>query len=986
MAEDKEITGRIDIDTDDEGLIAILHFIPDSNGSVYDIDAVRRLIDEKKISFGVKREEIEKRVQSLIDLPEETSFTVAEGEAPESPAASERSWIETGIPDDIKSDIEAFLQNAPPPKIYRVEVEKVSKEQIVKKKGLLPFGKEKQETVSTVVKREKKIRVDVIPDIIEAGWVEAGMKLADVKPGKPGKPGKDVTGKVIPPPSVDDDFWLGEGVESKGSAITASVTGILRRGWNWAEVLSFKLHDWSLELSKDKNTCFLNFNPGGAELEPPEPEEILKRAQMLGCSEESLVPIERLREIINTSISTGKELKQAIISTDDDAHFEIKVSEDKLRAELVIHKGRGSGKQLVLKQVGAAIKASGLKSLDLKKIQELILEFYRGAETDVSIPLCEGSAPEHGETGDIVYELEFMEEKAAREIKRRAAEADTEFFGSIESAVEYMPSEADYLAMIREEQQIANLPVSEGKKGMDVFGKEIASNAADLSSFIALENVRIKEGMFVSEVRGLLERFERDGKTAFRIREHKDAEFSVNISQDKMSAFLSGEPAIGTGAPASLEEANRVISEAGVVKGINSESVLAVVEKCRLGDSVRNETVASGKAPVNAGNAELNFLVDLAGGQSVSIDEKGRANYRKQNKLSSIQEGERIAEIKVFQGESEDGWDVCGNNLTAKKSAPVNLEVGSNVREEPGEDGVTYIVADKSGRIIYENNKLEIQENLFIKGDVDFSSGNIKFGGDVNIKGNVKSGFFVMAGGNISIGMNSEMSLLSSDKTIMVAQGIKGGGKAILRAKGSIQLSFAERATLLAVENITVKNAIFGCKVKCNGRLRLITDKGYLVGGRIQAREGIEAANIGSLSGTRTEVSFGQDYLISDRIETEEREIEKIKQRLVKIEPDMRMLEKDGKKKELTKLRMEKVKMMKILEKRGMRVFTLKERFEQHFSGEIVIRGDVFPGVVFESHGRTLEITKKDSSLKIIFNQENGMLEKVPMSGGDDKE
>ena len=267
---------------------------------------------------------------------------------------------------------------------------------------------------------------------------------------------------------------------------------------------------------------------------------------------------------------------------------------------------------------------------------------------------------------------------------------------------------------------------------------------------------------------------------------------------------------------------------------------------------------------------------------------------------------------------------------------------------------------------------------------MDFSSGNIKFGGDVNIKGNVKSGFFVMAGGNINIGMNSEMSLLSSDKSIMVAQGIKGGGKAILRAKESIQLSFAERATLLAVENITVKNAIFGCKVKCNGRLKLMTEKGYLVGGRIQAREGIEAANIGSLSGTRTEVSFGQDYLISDRIETEEREIEKIKARLVKIDPDMRLLERDGKKKELTKLRMEKVKMMKILEKRGMRVFTLKERFEQHFPGEIIIRGDVFPGVVFESHGRTLEITKKESSLKIIFNRENGLLEKVPMSSGDE--
>ena len=280
---------------------------------------------------------------------------------------------------------------------------------------------------------------------------------------------------------------------------------------------------------------------------------------------------------------------------------------------------------------------------------------------------------------------------------------------------------------------------------------------------------------------------------------------------------------------------------------------------------------------------------------------------------------------------------------------------------------------------------MRFRRNLFIKGDVDFGSGNIKFGGDVNIKGNVKSGFFVMAGGNINIGMNSENSLLSSEKSIMVAQGIKGGGKALLRAKESIQLSFAERATLLAVDNITIKNAVFGCKVKCNGKLKLLSEKGYLVGGRIQAREGIDAQNIGSVSGSRTEVSFGQDYLVYDRIETEEKEINKIKNRLIKIDPDMRQAEKDLDSKQLTKLRMEKVKLMKILEKRSMRVFALKERFEQHFSGDVTIRGEVFPGAVFESHGRSLEITKSEKSVRIVFNQETGMLEKVSLDKEIDK-
>lgn len=47
---------------------------------------------------------------------------------------------------------------------------------------------------------------------------------------------------------------------------------------------------------------------------------------------------------------------------------------------------------------------------------------------------------------------------------------------------------------------------------------------------------------------------------------------------------------------------------------------------------------------------------------------------------------------------------------------------------------------------------------------------------------------------------------------------------------------------------------------------------------------------------------------------------------------------------------------MKSLEKKGVRLFTLREKFEEHFESEVLIRGTVFPGVVFESHGRFYDV------------------------------
>lgn len=983
MADDKKIKGRIDIDTDEAGLLAVLHFIPDENGTEYEAAGIYRLISEKNIVFGINRKALDAKLGSLFSSPQEVTITVAEGDSPESPIADKREWVQHAIPEDIREDVEKFLRNAPPPEIYHLSVEKLKQETVVKKKGLLPFGKEKEEKVVETVNRQIKKRIDVAPDVLEAGWVAPDEKLAEIIRGVPGKPGRSVFGKPLPPDAEDTDFWIGHGVERKGNFLIAAARGILRRGWNWVEVFPFKSHDWSLELSKDKNTCLLNFNPGGVELSTPDPAEIIERAEMLGCSAETLVGAARISEIIENAVASGRELKQAVISSDEDGHFEIKVSDEKLKAELTMHKARGNGKPLVLKEVGAAIKASGLSGLDLKKIQDTILEFYKGIETDISFTLTEGTDAEHEEAGDLEFELEFIKRDRADEIRKRADSLGEEYLSKIESAEEFHPSAADNLAMVRENQQIASLPVSVGKRGKDVFGREIESNVADLSHFRALENVKVEKQVIVSCIKGLAEIFVRDGITAIRVREHGDASFTAKLSADRMEAVLSAEPAVGSGLPASLEEANRVLAEAGVKSGIDAEALRSVVDSCRRGESVRSEVVAKGKQPVSSGDERLKFLIELAGGRAVTIGADGRADYRKQNRFSSVVKDDKLARIFIVKGESEDGWDVTGSSLAAKQGASVTLDVGANIRSETDDEGNRTLIAEKSGRLIYENNRIEVQENLYVKGDVDFSSGNIKFSGDVNVKGNVRSGFFVMAGGDISIGMNSEMSLLSSEKSIMVAQGIKGGGKAILRAKNSIQLSFAERATLLAVEDITVKNAVFGCKVKCNGKLRLISEKGYLVGGRIQARKGIEAANIGSISGSRTEVSFGQDYLISDRIETEEKEIEKIKTRLIKIDSEMRLAEKSADHARLTNLRLEKVKLLKIMEKRSMRVFTLKERFEQHFPGEVIIRGEVFPGVVFESHGRTLEISKNEKALKIVFNQDTGVLEKVPLAGKD---
>ncbi|MDR2182208.1 MAG: FapA family protein, partial [Treponema sp.] len=165
------------------------------------------------------------------------------------------------------------------------------------------------------------------------------------------------------------------------------------------------------------------------------------------------------------------------------------------------------------------------------------------------------------------------------------------------------------------------------------------------------------------------------------------------------------------------------------------------------------------------------------------------------------------------------------------------------------------------------------------------------------------------------------------------------------------------------------------CSIKTNGR---VISQGRLSGGVCKARKGVEAAELGDEDHTRTEISFGQNYLIQDQIEAAEREIEKIKAALEKT--GFLIREMAANPASLDAARQEKVRLLKLREQFKLKVFSLREQFEEHFESELRIGGTVHPGVVMESHGRYYEINEKRQSAVFYFNRETGRIMEKPLA------
>ncbi len=984
-----QIKGSITLTIDELALQASIAFSPNSDGDDWNTEKILKHLAEKNISTGFDSPFIEKVLSRFSSAKEgPLSEIIVRGNPPQPPIPEQVKWNEFPLPEHLKDDCARVFSRAGVPSIVKVSFEKVKQEKVIEKKGKFPFLGSKQEKVVEVEKKRIETPVDIDPEVVATGWVKKGDKIGSVIPGRPGVPGKNIFGKPIPPPSVEETaVYPGKGVEKKGSELIATEDGFLRRGKNWLEVIPFSVHAWGLSLSNDKSSCFLDFTPGEQGSPLPEPSEIVAKAVEMGVTPESLISEEEIRSIISEAVQSQRSITHVSISKDRDAHIEISISQDELKAMLILRKGKGKGKALDLKEVGTALRTCGLKGMNIEKIKKDILDFYRSPQDSLeNYVLVEGKAPTRGEDKVVTFLVKFLGDQDVERIKGRSRELPL-LKEEVDSLEKYPVDAAVGMAFVEENQQIAKIASPKaGTAGVDIYGKVLPAIPGNDPEIELLENVRMNQDIIVSGIKGVFEKISDGKKFVFRVRPHSDGQVNVLLSDDKMQAYLSLSAPIGTGSPISRELIEKALAQKGVVKGIKPESIAQAMEQLMAGAAVDRILVAEGAQPKDGGAGQVRFRITMASGKSVTLKRDGTADFRNQDKITSVKAGEIVADVFSPEGTAEDGWDVTGKVLPAQELPPIELELGKNIKEEVGEKGIRHLVAQQSGELLYDGKSIDVRDLHVVKGDVNLATGNVKFSGSVHVTGSVTSGFYIMAGGDIRIDETVQSALLSAEGMIIIKQGVKGAEKAVLRAKKQIEASFIEQTTILCVGDIKIQNACMRCRIKCNGKLILGKEKGTLIGGTIKVKKGIDVTTLGSESGVRTQISFGQDYLIEDQIALEQKEIDKANEKIASLDIIMKKNERLGDRTKLERIRQEKLQYLKMIEKRSVRLFNLREKFEEHYPSEIRISGSLYPGVIVESHGRFYETKMKKTGVILFFDSQTGRIQEKPFAAKKQEE
>lgn len=360
----------------------------------------------------------------------------------------------------------------------------------------------------------------------------------------------------------------------------------------------------------------------------------------------------------------------------------------------------------------------------------------------------------------------------------------------------------------------------------------------------------------------------------------------VTVNPNRAAAFASFNRPENGGWDITVDRIKSAMAEKLISHGILEDDIRMAVEQKRYDENI---CVAKWDAPQHGVNGVIKYHFSTESHAAPVENEHGVVDYKNLGVVKNITAGTPIASI-TMPTEGTPGKDITGMAVPQKKGVPAKFNVGAGTTLT--EDG-TQILAAVNGNLVYRNGAFCVDETLVINGDVEVATGNIDFIGAVTVKGSVFEGFRVTSKRDIIVNGTVSGAELHADGNISVKIGAINSQ---VTAKGNIRMGFCENSKVTA--DGTVESASFvGGEIFSRQKI-IASGKGVIMGGKLTALDGIEASVIGSEKYVKTELTLGNNAVLSEERDNLEKlilEMEDKADQLGKILTTLAEMQKKGK-------------------------------------------------------------------------------------------
>jgi len=445
-----------------------------------------------------------------------------------------------------------------------------------------------------------------------------------------------------------------------------------------------------------------------------------------------------------------------------------------------------------------------------------------------------------------------------------------------------------------------------------------------------------------------------------------DAVINVSISDNRMQAYLRVEPPMNGGSVPTLQDYEDALTLHEITYGIKTDKLKELAENPIYNT---DHLIAAGDMPVNGVNGTYEILFRLEKDCRPKEKPDGTVDYRDIGIVENVKQGQVLCKI-THPTDGSEGTALNGVRLKQVKGKAVPSLAGKNT--ELNEDG-TAICSKIDGQVEYDGRKINVSETLFLQGDVNNSTGNIKFVGNVIIEGTVLDNFVVEAGGNIEIGGTVGSVTLKADGNIILHSGIIGGD---ICCQGDLTSKFIEHCNVLAKGNITA-DFIMTSNIKCSNSLILTGSKGKIVGGSCMAGQDITACIIGSITGLETDLKIGIDPSIFARQQELLKQLPGLEKQIISLKNLIALLKEHesanrlvpDKKIMLDNAKMSIGKCIELFSSSKQELSEISEKLKSIGNGKIACTGTIFPGTRITIGNAKIMVTDSMQSTSLFYSE-----------------
>jgi len=431
--------------------------------------------------------------------------------------------------------------------------------------------------------------------------------------------------------------------------------------------------------------------------------------------------------------------------------------------------------------------------------------------------------------------------------------------------------------------------------------------------------------------------------------------YEVSVEPDEMNVLCKAHPAGPGGTMPGKEEILRQLDEHSVTFGINYKDIETLVKLCREGSCpIDPFIIAKGIPAVNGNDGTFDYHFDTETSLSPAIDTEGHADYKSVNIFCTVEEGNELVSL-VSPTAGSRGTTVTGKIVPAKPGTPVKLPQGANTRISP--DNPDILTAATGGIVRLTGGLVEVSEGYFVEGDVDFSTGNIKFNKTVIVNGDIKAGFNVQCGGDLQVNGTVEDSQLTVGGNVLCRFGFVGQGKGYIKAKGDVNIGFLKNQKVKSFKNIVIAKEAINCFLYSRESIHVHGSPLSIAGGEVTAGREIIAHTVGNHTGIRTMLQVGIDYLIVEELHMIDEQCSDSNEQLRKATESLGLFKKrlQGRKKLSSHEQKELSRLSQSIKQLQQQISVLEDRKgivsakQYHLEdAQIIIEHAAYPGTLFK--------------------------------------